>query len=291
MTKKSKISVLLTALGVVGLGVTAFVATKNIKSYEEAVNDAEYEKDKTLTDEEFEKLMEEQGVTDPSEVEYLSKKERAVIFAKTFWPTFVAGTITSGCNIAAQVLDIKEILELSGVCAALAYKYDDAMNYIRTNFPDQYKDFQKFIDTNAAKRHFEEKPLKKEETFDGRDRYYEPDTEQDIFMTPQNMIDLQHWIDAVMATEMGITLNDILYHIKENYDKHVRVPVKNYNSWSLPDDRCPETYDFIRINTSEITDVKDKDGEPYVARILRFESYDDTDYDELDRIQNSLLND
>lgn len=157
MTRNSKISVGLSVLAVVGVGLTAFFSAKNSKNYEHLKKLKCAEKWDDLTEEEYEKVQDE-----PYE-SIITKKEKAIIFGKAYWPTLVTGSITVGCIVGAQVIDIREILGLSAGLAAITYKYDDMKRYLQEKYPEQFKDVQNYVNRQAGRRAMEQEPVRYKE--------------------------------------------------------------------------------------------------------------------------------
>ena len=301
MTKKSKVSVLLTGLGAIGVVVTAVLAVKNYDIYKENIADAEHEKDSAMSDEDFNNLMTEQGITDPAEVEYLTKKEKAVIFAKSCYPALIAGVITEGCIIGAQVLDIQEIAALTGLVGVTAAKYKDLVGYLQTNYPEQYKEAMDFIN---AKKMSESKYIK-EETYDGRYRMYEPITQQVFFSkdTPEvTALKCTEFVNAGLLNDQIVSIFDYIDNLQKiSGDKNLKKSSWMHKcGWCLEDKKiCKvtsklycvvnETFDYnssynpdgysVKIK-AEPFDLKDDVGDVSVVHSLTtFQSPNDFSVD------------
>ena len=276
MTRKSKVSVLLTGLGAIGVVVTAVLAVKNYDIYKENIADAEHEKDSAMSDEDFNNLMVEQGVTDPSEVEYLTKKEKAVIFAKSCYPALIAGLVTEGCIVGAQVLDIQEIAALTGLVGITTAKYKDLTRYLQEHYPEQYKEAMDFINVNKAKEKLS--TYKKEETYDGRYKLYEPNTQQVIFskLKPEEVADKSsNFINSGLLNDQIVSLFDYVDNLRKiTGDKNIKTkPWMHKCGWCLED----ESFDYnssynpdgYAVNVkAEPFDLKDDDGDICVVHSL-----------------------
>jgi hypothetical protein len=261
MTRNTKISVGLSILAVVGVGATAFLSAKNSRNYYHVLSLTATDKWDALPDEEYEEREDE-----PWDA-ILTKKDKAIIFGKTFWPTLVAGSLTAACIVGAQVIDIREILGLSAGLAAVTCKYNDINKFLQEKYPEQYKEAKRYADGEAARRAIEEKP-KKEEYYDGRKRYYFPLSDQIVYMKPEDMIKVQGFIGATIGTQMEIILNEILDYI--HYDlgyKDVHISDKDY-LWVFGEDTV-EPEDFPRIEL-EYDDIYDEgDTERVVSKLCQ----------------------
>ena len=251
MTKNSKVSVGLSILACIGVGVTAFLATKNDKKFSASLEEARSKKH-SANDE-------------------LTKKEEIIIFGKSFWPTLTSGAVTCGCIIGAQVLDIKEIAAMGGLLAAATYKYNDAMNYIHDKYPDEYDEIKSYVNNEAYKRKLEDSPKYSiEETYDGRKRYYFPLSDQIVYMKPEDLIKVQSYISSQFGTKLEVTLNEILDYI--HYDlgyKDVHTNRADY-IWEFEEDdeTCMvETYHFPELEL-EYDDILDDSGEYVVCQVV-----------------------
>lgn len=223
MTKKSKVSIALTVLGVIGVGVTAYLSAKGAK-----------------------------------------KKEPSI---KNYIPAIVSGTVTAGCIVGAQALSIKEIAAITAAGSAIAVKYEDLKNYISKEYPNEYKAIMGHVDKEAAKRAIEKSPHK-EESYDGRQRYYFPLSDQIVYMKPEDWGSVQWYMSSILGTEMEVHLNDILDFINFNLGyKDVHICDKDY-VWEFGEDTVGID-DFPRIDTEDFDDVLDDDGEVVVCKIVR----------------------
>lgn len=165
---KNKASIILSGISILGVATTGFLAAKRS---------------------ELQKILKNEALKKNSN---LTKKDEFIIFVKAQWPALLSGSATSACIIGAQVLDMKEIAAVSSIAMAATYKYNDAMNYIKEKYPDTYKEVKSYVNGESAKRAIESNPKIKEETYDGRERFYEPWTNQ-IFYA--NRVDVLEALD------------------------------------------------------------------------------------------------
>lgn len=214
------------------------------------------------------------GVTAALAAKGAKKKEPTI---KNYIPAIVSGTVTAGCIVGSQVLSFKEIAAITAAGSAIAVKYEDLKNYISKEYPDEYKAIMSHVDNKAAVRAIERNPHK-EESYDGRQRYYFPLSDQIVYMKPEDWLKVQWYFSSVISTEMEVHLNDILDYIHHDLGyKDVHICSKDY-AWGLdeyPDD-IDDAYDvrnysdrFPRIDTDEFDDILDDDGETVVCRIVK----------------------
>lgn len=264
MTRNSKISVGLSVMAVVGVVATAFFSAKNSKKFYHVRGLKAAEKWDDLTDEEFEEVKDEPFDS------ILTKKDEVIIFGKTFWPTLVAGGITIGCIVGAQVLDIREIMGLSAGLAAITYKFNDMKNYIHEKYPDKYDEVMKHVNGEAAKRAIEKEMPYKEESYDGKKRYYFPKSDQIVFMRPEDLIKVQGFISSIFGTRLDIHINEILDYIHQDLGyKDVHLCDTDYIWEFIEDDETMfvEAYHFPNIEL-EYDDILDDDGESIVCQVV-----------------------
>lgn len=261
MTKKTKISVGLSAFACIGVGLTAFIADKRRYILDQKKSDRAAAKWDEMSEEEFfdkiDKVCDE---------ELLTFKDKAVIFLQAEWPTLLSGALTCGCIAGAQVLDIQEIAMFAGLAAGAAYKYKDVMNYIREHFPESYEEVKKHVNMEAAKRAIADEPKKLEGSYDGRQRYYLPLSEQLVYLHSEDLPRIQWFINATIGTEMEVHINDILDFIR--YDlgyKDVHLCRTNY-VWKFGED-CVGREDFPEIIIG-YDDVPDETGEKIACKVL-----------------------
>ena len=254
MTKRSKVSIALTAIASVGVIFTAVMAAKESKKYKDNIASAEWEKDSEMSDEEFNDLVRQQACP-VDEVEYLTKWEKTVIFAKSYKWSLLLGAVTEGCLIGGQVLSIKEVLELTGVCAAIAYKFEDAKNYIKKNHPEQYEGMMKYVNENAAKRN----TINIEETPAGFERYYFPNSDQIVDMKPEDLMKAQGFLIANISQYGFCPLNDVLDYIHQDLGyKDVHLCHLDY-VYELPEDFKKDVKkNFPILDVSEFDDIYDE---------------------------------
>lgn len=264
MTKKTKISVGLSALACIGVGVTAFIADKRRYILDQKKSDRAAAKWDEMSEEEFfdkiDKVCDE---------ELLTFKDKAVIFLQAEWPTLLSGALTCGCIAGAQVLDIQEIAMFAGLAAGAAYKYKDAMNYIREHFPESYEEVKKYVNMEAAKRAAHDKKYKIEETYDGRDRYFFPFLDQIVYMKPEDVIKVQAFICSRLGAKGVCTVNEVADYICQDLgykDVHL---IRDDMYWELvPYGDREVTEDDFPILLPDYEDIRDNDGEMLPCKVM-----------------------
>lgn len=268
------------ALGgaMIGVGITAVMASRDAKSLDEALEIAEYDKDQELTNAQVIEMFKEQGISEeeiqefkdydviPEGFEYLTKKEKAIIFAKNYWRTGLAMAVTFALMIFSHVSMAKEIAVATAALGALSTKYKDLKSYLKEKYPEQYEEIMKRLNRENARKKISETGFKKEESYDGRKRYYFPLSDQIVFMKPEDMVKVQGYMSRTIGTEMELYLNDILDYIHNDLGyKDVHISDVDYK-WSFPEDSVGDV-DFPQI-LFEYDDVLDEDKSYVVCQVV-----------------------
>ncbi len=261
---------------IIGVAVTAVLATKDKEKHYENTETAIADKDMELGDEEIVQMLKDQEYTPediedfeennelPEDFEYLNRKERFIIFAKSYWRTGLAMLITIGLMVFSHVSMIKEMAAVSAALGVLGTKYKDLQEYLKKNYPEQYKEIMRKLDRKNARKKISEEGLKKEESYDGRKRYYFPKSDQIVYMKPEDFVAIQGFMSRTIGTNMELHLNEILdyIHYDLNY-KDVHLSDVDY-VWAFPKDSISEA-DYPQILEPEFDDVLDEDTKSYVV--------------------------
>lgn len=254
------------AMGVVA---TAVFAVKDSDKHSEAIEDFLYDAvDNTdIPEEDKEELID--GVIDPEEFykEHKTKTERAIIFAKSYWRTGLCMAVTFGLMILSHVTMVKELAAVSAALGLVSTKYKDLQDYLKKNFPEQYEEVTRKLNRQNARRKISEKGSKKEESYDGRKRYYFPLSDQIVFMKPEDFVKVQAFMSANMGSSMQVTLNEVLDYI--HYDlgyKDVHISDIDY-VWEFPAGETVDADSFPKIEF-EYDDVLD-DESMVVCQVVR----------------------
>lgn len=261
---------------IIGVAVTAVLATKDKEKHYVNTETAIADKDMELGDEEIVQMLKDQEYTPediedfeennelPEDFEYLNRKERFIIFAKSYWRTGLAMLVTIGLMVFSHVSMIKEMAAVSAALGVLGTKYKDLQEYLKKNYPEQYKEIMRKLDRKNARKKISEEGLKKEETYDGRKRYYFPKSDQIVYMKPEDFVAIQGFMSRTIGTNMELHLNEILdyIHYDLNY-KDVHLSDVDY-VWAFPKDSISEA-DYPQILEPEFDDVLDEDTKSYVV--------------------------
>lgn len=233
MTRNTKISVGLSVLAAVGVGITALIAHKRSEVY---------------------KTKKTEKLKEKKEGEELSKKEQTIIFFESEWPTLVSGTLTVGAIAGAQVLGLKEIAALTGACTFLATKYNDLNDKLQEKFPEEYKAVKEAIVGDKLKE--AEKEKKVSVTKDGKELYFEPVSQQFFEADPSAILDAERTLADIVNDDGLATISDLL-SIFKIYDKSIQLmPWHETLGWSPFDDTFCDAArsaysgnsSFVRIN-------------------------------------------
>lgn len=239
MTKRSKLSIILSGLSIVGVGITGFLSAKCTEDYLE--------------------------VDDPDRI----------IFAKTYAPAIIAGLTTCGCIIGAEKINLTDIAILGTALTGLRLKYNDAMDYLKREYPEIYGDVKRYVDTHEAMRKIKAIPEStirdQTENPDGTFNYYFPWTEQLLAMDPDDMVKVQHFIDARIGTEMSVCVNEILDYIHRLGYTDVRfADQENNDTFEFDADEWIDEDSFPELNWNyfDVPDPRNFSTGKIVARSL-----------------------
>jgi hypothetical protein len=247
----------------IGVAVTAVMATKDVKKWDELYEIAEDDAADALTDEEYDAVCEEQDTSYP---ELLDKKQKAIIFAKSFWKTGLSMAVTFALMIFSHVSMVKEVAVTAAALGALSTKYKDLQSYLKEKYPEQYREITRRLNRENARKKISEKGFKKEESYDGRKRYYFPLSDQIVFMKPEDMVKVQGFMSRTIGTEQELYLNDILDYIHHDLGyKDVHISDVDYK-WAFPEDSVGDV-DFPQI-MFEYDDVLDEDKSYVVCQVV-----------------------
>lgn len=230
-----------------------------------------------LTELDDDELYEYEEKEDHHPGELLSKKERAIIFAKSYWRTGLCMAVTFGLMILSHRSMAKELAATAAALGVMGTKYKDLQLYLKENYPEEYGKVMQMIDQKNSQRKISEKSFK-EETYDGRYRCYEPITEQVFFskLTPGKLADeCSIFINKGLLNDHIVSVFDYVDNIRKlSGDKKLKTkPWMHKAGWCLED----ETFDYnasfspdgysVRV-TAEPFDLKDKDGDISVVNSL-----------------------
>lgn len=253
----------------IGVAVTAVMAAKEKDTWIYNLDEAEADAAEALTDEEFNAICEEQGGTEDPEL--LNKRQKAIIFAKSFWKTGLSMAVTFALMIFSHVSMVKEVAVTAAALGALSTKYKDLQLYLKEKYPEQYKEITRRLNRENARKKISEKGFKKEESYDGRKRYYFPLSDQIVFMKTEDMVKVQGFMSRTIGTEQELYLNDILDYIHHDLGyKDVHISDVDYK-WAFPEDSVGDV-DFPQI-MFEYDDVLDEDKAYVVCQVVTT-SYD-----------------
>lgn len=174
------------ALGgaVIGAGLIAYFAT---------IDERDYAKAKEELDEDAD------------------KKDKVICFAKNHWRTGIAILGTEALMIFSHRTMAKQLAGATAAIAVIASKKDEIEDYFRKNYPKEYKAFRESINKENIEKVFKEHPeMVKEETYDGRLRYYEPWSCQVFFATEAQIKEAECIVNELLINTGDATLFDYL---------------------------------------------------------------------------------
>lgn len=165
-----------------GVVVTAVMAAKDSKKHEGQITDYIIDRiEEAETPEEKDELLE----VDTLEFykANVTKKDRAIIFAKSYWRTGLSMAVTFGLMVFSHVSMVKELAATAAALGVMSTKYKELAKTLKEKYPDTYEKVTKLIDQKNIRKEISKKGLKKEESYDGRKRYYEEFSNQIFYAT------------------------------------------------------------------------------------------------------------
>ncbi len=197
------------AMGVVA---TAVFAVKDSDKHSEAIEDFLYDSvdDTDIPEEDKEELID--GVIDPEEFykEHKTKTERAIIFAKSYWRTGLSMAVTFGLMILSHVTMVKELAAVSAALGVLSTKYKELDDSLKEKFPDAHEKIHQYLDEKNARKAISKNPSIKEESYDGRIRYWEPISNQIFFAKKEDFLEAVAKMNKLTIDQGAGTLYDFL---------------------------------------------------------------------------------
>ena len=242
MTRKTKVSVGLSILASIGVGVTALLAGKETAKRQPV---------------------------DPN----LSKKDKAIIFVKDYKFTLLSALVTEACICGAQVLDLQEITMLTGAAGYFASKYKQLDEKVKELYPEEHSEVVRAINEDNAKATAEKYQVEKE---DGKTRYFFPFLDQIVDMYPDDVSKIQWFITARLGSNGVCTVNEVADYIHQDLgykDVHL---VKEDQYWEVVPygDREVSEDDFPILIPDGYDDILGDNGEELPCKIMTFENED-----------------
>lgn len=189
----TKVTTVLTILGAIGVGVTAVLSSKNAISYEIVKKELN---------------------------EDASKLDKTKAFAKAYWPTVLAGSLTIGCIVGSQVLNVKEIAAATTAVGVVGAKYNELCKELKEKHPDIYKEVQEDIRERHIKEEFEKNPGVRLD----RKPYYLAWSDQLFWATEAEVLQSECYLNEVMMNTGEATLYDYV----SSYPKECGLECKNW---------------------------------------------------------------
>lgn len=216
----------------VGVVVTAVLAAKDARKHAENQMDTVLESIGESEEDWWESFNgSEEDININVQEEYkkiTTKKERAIIFAKSYWRTGLSMAVTFGLMILSHRSMVKELTATAAALGVMTSKYKELDAALKEKYPDTYEKIHKLIDQKNIRKEISKKGLKKEESYDGRNRYYEEFSGQTFFATEAQIKEAECTINeriintgesnlftylASFPKSSGIKLKDWMKHI------------------------------------------------------------------------------
>lgn len=230
MTRRSKLSVILTGLSIVGVGLTGFLSAKCSEDYICARDELAGDRWNEMDDLEFYKHKDEKYHS------VLSKSDELCVFLKGYAPALIAGVTTCGCIFGAEKLNLTDIAILGTALAGIKYKYEDAMRYLKIHSPELYSEVRQFVNHEAAMRKWNNDVEGKFDEYrleDGRIRCYITFLDQIVYIFPKDVLKIQWFITSKLGTKGVCTVNEVADYICQDLrckDVHI---IRDDKYWEL----------------------------------------------------------
>lgn len=216
----------------VGVVVTSVLAAKDARKYDDEIAIKGEDILENMTDEEYDEYMDCQDENTWRHAHvvktFATKKEQAIIFAKSYWRTGLSMAVTFGLMILSHRSMVKELAATAAALGVMSTKYQELASTLKEKYPEQYNKVMKIIEQKNAGRDISKKGLKKEESYDGRNRYYEEFSGQTFFATEAQIKEAECAINeriintgesnlftylATFPKSSGVKLEDWMKHV------------------------------------------------------------------------------
>lgn len=173
-----------------GVGAVAFFATKDAEDFKE-VKEAWKEKEATGQE--------------------VPMKEKLIAYGKGHWRAGIAILGTELLMIFSHRTMAKELAAVTGAMAILGSNYKEIDEYFKKNYPKEYTEFKKTVNAKNIRSAFaSNEKFTKQETYDGRNRYYDPWSCQIFFATEAEIKEAECTVNELMVNTGAATLFDYL---------------------------------------------------------------------------------
>ena len=249
-------------MAMAGVVVTAVVAGKDHENCKKELISADAEELPNKDDEFLEEYMSREDKHYPGEV--IGKKRAAIIFAKTHWRTGMAMAVTFALMIFSHHTMAKELAATAAALGIMTTKYKELAQTLKEKYPEQYEKVMDIINEKNAQKAGEEK-LVKEETYDGRQKYYEPVTKQIFYATREQLFDAERHLTDLFNEDGMATVGQLILWIKEHADKHIKYKYEyDKLGWCPFDDtfayeskhRDGKVVSYVHIDPSKLAHIK-----------------------------------
>ena len=148
------------------------------------------------------------------------------------------------------------------------------MGYFRRNYPDEYKKFREVSNAeNIKKLISEQKATVKEESYDGRNRYFDPWSNQIFYATEAEFLDAQKQTNKLLMNTGEASLHNFL----ASFPRHCHIKLESWMTkigWYCGD----MTYEYnagyfgpyLEVDDS-IETIMDDDGDEIEAHVINWE--------------------
>ena len=255
----------------VGVAVTAIMASKDGRKHQTNLLSADAEK---LTELDDDQLYEYEEIEDHHPGELLNKKEKASIFAKSYWRTGMAMAVTFGLMVLSHRAMVKELAATAAALGLMSSRYKELAETLKEKYPDTYEKITDIIDQKNARKEISEKPFLKEETYDGRYRYYIPQLKKVWFATEKEFMEAREVINEDLMNVGSANMYNFLAAFPKHCDIHIPIWCENYGWFqgaseiTAYEDTSNHIGSFVKVTTKDTNVVID--GEKYAVKKIIF---------------------
>ncbi len=216
----------------VGVVVTAIMATKDKTRHSQNVLD-------TITIEMIDDEMTNDETAEEFYTRITPKKERAIIFAKSYWRTGLSMAVTFGLMILSHRSMVKELAATSAALGVLSSKYKDIQSYLKNEYPEVYEKINEKIKLDKMQNALsKDNPPKK---IEGKTRYYDVFTDQVFYATEADILKAECAVNKCILNNNEATYYDFLTALPKDSNIILR-PWMKKTGWFVGVDReCMET--------------------------------------------------
>lgn len=269
----------------VGVVVTAVLAAKDARKYDDEIAIKGEDILENMTDKEYDEYMDCQDENTWRHAHvvktFATKKERAIIFAKSYWRTGLSMAVTFGLMILSHRSMVKELAATAAALGVMSTKYQELASTLKEKYPDTYNKVMTTINKRNARNAIEKDKHAQKEPKDDKHKYYEPITKQVFYATRDQIFDAERYLTDLFLDDGVATIGQLILYLKEHVDKHLKYKFEyDKIGWSPFDDsflaaandKPGHASQYVRINPSEDAQII-VNGKKHFVKALLYSVY------------------